>query len=407
MPVPQETLSRFFWRKKQQIFKIGKRSFLLYSSIQQEPTPGSTKNDRSATLIELAEMQNLLASVAGFLITGALIGILQPLAMRIGLVDHPRGHKAHEGEIPLTGGIAMFCGFLFAVLLLDAPLSQYRPLFVGSGLLVIVGILDDFHELPAGTKFVAQIAAALIMALWGGIVISDLGAIFGGESIELGVWSIPFTVFAVVGVINALNMADGIDGLAGCLVICTLGFLSLMADLGGLSTTVPLLLLPISVVAAFLLFNFRFPRSSQARVFMGDAGSMFLGYIVAWFLVALSQNPNAAISPVTALWIFAIPLLDTVSIMLRRILKRRSPFLADREHFHHVLLAAGFNVPTAVAMILALSVAAAGAGVTAQTAGAPDWLVFAGFLALFSLYFWGMRHAFRVVKTLDAWKTQR
>ena len=296
----------------------------------------------------------------------------------------------------MIGGIAMFCGFLFAVLLSDGPLTQFRPLFAGSALLVIVGVLDDFRELPAWTRFAAQIAAALIMALWGGVVVSDLGRLLGADSIALGAWSIPFTVFGVVGVINAVNMADGMDGLAGSLVLSTLVLLAVMAHVAGLNQAVQILVTLAAVVCAFLLFNLRLPGRKRAAVFMGDAGSLFLGYTLAWFLVDLSQAPARAIAPVSALWMFALPLVDAVGIMIRRVLVGRSPFSPDREHLHHVLTVAGLSPMGVVGAMLALSLLLGAVGVLGFFRGLPETALFSGFLAVFALYFWAVQRFWRL-----------
>src|SRR4030065_747218 len=140
-------------------------------------------------------MSIILSVTIALLVCTVLVWVLRPLAMRIGLVDSPGERKQHVGHVPLVGGIAMFCGFMFAVLVLEQSLAGYRALFVGTALLVIVGILDDFHDLPPWVRFVAQIVAALIMTLWGGVVVRDLGALFGFGSIPLGVWGVPVTVF--------------------------------------------------------------------------------------------------------------------------------------------------------------------------------------------------------------------
>jgi UDP-GlcNAc:undecaprenyl-phosphate GlcNAc-1-phosphate transferase len=133
---------------------------------------------------------------------------------------------------------------------------------------------------------------------------------------------------------------------------------------------------------------------------MGDAGSMFLGFVLTWLLISLSQGENRVIAPVTALWLFAMPLLDTISLMIRRLLKGRSPFSADREHLHHVLQAAGYSVNQSVLTIHGLALAAALVGVGGLYMKAPDWVMFYGFLGLFALYFCGVRQAWKVMKVV-------
>lgn len=327
------------------------------------------------------------AYVTAFFVTLVLIPMLARVAPHIGLVDRPCGHKRHHGLVPLIGGIAIFCGFLFGVLVIQEPLSEFRPLFAGAALLVIIGVLDDFRELGPHSRFLAQIGAALIMTFWGGRVLENLGPLSGSHDSLLGVWAVPFTVFGVVGVINAVNMLDGVDGLAGGLAFLAFLALGLASYEANAPSHAKTLFVAASAAIAFLLFNMRRPGLHRAAVFMGDAGSMFLGFVLAWFLVDLSQAPGRVIAPVTALWIVAVPLMDTVCIMLRRMLRRRSPFLADREHLHHLLQRLGMSVGQSVWGIIALSGASAAFGLWAQARGLPERYQLAAFLSIFAGYF--------------------
>jgi len=304
-----------------------------------------------------------LASLAAFVVTLVLVYLARPLAMRIGLVDISKGHKNHDGEVPLIGGIAMFCGFLFAALTLNISLTDFRSFFAAAGLLVVVGVLDDFHELSTRARFIAQIIAALLMAMWGGMVLWDFGDLSFVGIIELGMFAVPITVFCTVGVINALNMSDGLDGLAGGLCSVTLGAMAYLAWQANRLDDLHVLLVLLAAVVGFLVLNVRTPWRKRAGVFMGDAGSMFLGFALVWFLIGLSQGEQRAFPPVTALWIFALPLLDTGCIMLRRIRKGQSPFPADREQFHHILQLAGDSVAQSVAFTWGIAGRLAGRGV--------------------------------------------
>ena len=321
-----------------------------------------------------------------FLATAALIHLLTPVAPRIGLVDQPRGHKTHSGSVPLVGGIAMFCGFLFAVLAAPVPLSGMRPLFAGLALLVIVGVLDDFHELAPHSRFAAQIGAALLMTLWGGVCLHDLGKLLGPETLLLGDWALPFTVFAVVGVINALNMLDGIDGLAGGYALLAFLLLGTSAAAAGQTPSAAALFTMAAATTAFLTANLRLPGRRRALVFMGNSGSLLLGFALAWFVVQLSQGESRAIAPVTALWVLAVPLMDTVGILLRRLLHRRSPLKPDREHLHHLLGALGLGVNATLGVILGSGLVLAALGYAAAGLRVAEQVQFAVFLALFACY---------------------
>lgn len=332
-------------------------------------------------------MQGIAACLIALVATGALIRLLVPLSGRIGLVDTPRGHKTHRGQVPLVGGIAMFCGFLFAILVPAIPLYELRPLFAGSALLVIVGAMDDLRSLDPPSRFAAQIAAALLMSLWGGVTLHDLGRLIGPEHTLLGLWAVPVTLISVVGVINALNMLDGLDGLAGGSASIAFAALALAAWDAGLPANALALSILCAAVLGFLAFNLRLAGRPQALVFMGNAGSMFLGFALAWFLVRLSQGEGAPIDPVTALWILALPLMDTVGIMLRRVLHGRSPLLADREHLHHLIVRLGLGTNRTVALLLGASALLTAAALGAQAIGIPERYRFAAFVSLFFLYF--------------------
>ena len=316
------------------------------------------------------------------------------VSRHIGLVDHPGGHKCHARPTPLVGGIAMSIAFVFAVLLLDVPLTPYRFLFAGIMLLVLVGVLDDLRELSPEQRLWAQILAALLMVGGGGIVLDDLGHLLASEwLLSLGVLAWPITVFATVGVINAMNMSDGLDGLAASFALITLGSLSLFAWRGEDYGILSLLLMLVLVVLPFLTVNLR--SNGSAQVFMGDAGSMFLGFSLAWLLIQASQGEGRLMAPVTALWIFALPLLDTITLLIRRSIMGRSPFLGDREHLHHLLLLAGFTERQTLLLMVALATAAAAFGVAGERLNVPEPWMFGGFVALFGLYFWTTLHMLR------------
>jgi UDP-GlcNAc:undecaprenyl-phosphate GlcNAc-1-phosphate transferase len=285
------------------------------------------------------------------------------------------------------------------MLLLEQPGLHLRSFFAGGMILIIVGVLDDMHELPTLARFIAQIMASTIMAIWGGVQIIDFGNIgFGPGPIELGVFMLPLTIFATVGVINALNMIDGLNGLAGFIALVTTLAMALLCWIAGQVHTMYLLLLLGAVISAFLAFNCRYCKDQCALTFMGDAGSMFLGFVLCWFFIQLSQGEARVMAPVTALWIFAVPLIDTVTMMLRRIVKGRSPFSADREHVHHLLLKAGFGQRETVMIIVLIALVFASIGIAADLAGYSEAQMFALFLLCFALYF-GI--------TLRAWKFMR
>jgi UDP-GlcNAc:undecaprenyl-phosphate GlcNAc-1-phosphate transferase len=200
-------------------------------------------------------------------------------------------------------------------------------------------------------------------------------------------------------------MADGMDGLAGSLVGVSYIALATAAAIGGRSAETTQLLILIGAVGGFLLFNIRLFGRQQAAVFMGDAGSMFLGFMLAYYLIVLAQGPERAMNPVVALWIFGLPLIDTVSTMTRRVIKGKSPFQPDNEHLHHIFTRAGFSVNQTLIIIVSGHALLCGAGLIAYYAGVPDYFSFSAFLAIALGYFAIMSRAWRVMRALHRWRT--
>ena len=288
-------------------------------------------------------------------LTFAALWLLQPVAHKLNMLDVPNGRKDHARPTPITGGLAMAVGVLvtlFATLgnNLGAPFVAFA---IGSTLLIAVGLLDDKFDLRWYWRVLAQIIAALVMVHMGGVQVQYLGPVFGLSDAALGALSVPFTVFATVGLINAINMIDGADGLAGLLVAAALAMLLAAAIYSGNGAVIDKLVILIGAVLAFLVYNLRFPWRCSARLFMGNAGSAFLGFVIAWMTFRLTQNPGHPVSPVLALWFVPIPVMDTLVLMLRRVRNKQSPFIADRNHIHHLMLEAGFG-PTQAAMALAM-----------------------------------------------------
>ena len=307
----------------------------------------------------------LIVAVAG--LSWAAIWALQPIARRLGLLDHPRGdRKLHACATPVTGGLGMVLAVVLLFLFDPVPMTLARWAFLlGSALLVVVGLLDDIFDLRWWWRILAQIAAALIMVYLGDVRVEQLGRAFGLDDLSLGALSVPFTVFATVGLINAINMIDGADGVAGILVAAALSMLGAAAWYAGNQVLAFISLGLCAAVVGFLLHNFPVPWRPGARVFMGNAGSAFLGYVIAWISFRLTQNSAHPVSPVLALWLVAIPVMDCLVLIVRRLREGRSPFSADRNHIHHLMRDAGFSsaglalVLVAAALIMGLVIAQA------------------------------------------------
>jgi UDP-GlcNAc:undecaprenyl-phosphate GlcNAc-1-phosphate transferase len=325
----------------------------------------------------------------------------------MGLVDIPNERKVHEGEIPLVGGIAILVAVASAHLIAGAVLPgivlapPQLAFYFGAALLVIVGMIDDYRELLPSTRIIVQFFVVLIMIYGGGLVVRNIGAMpLSGGELTLGVLAVPFTIVASIGVINAVNMSDGLDGLAGSLTLVSLlGFLVATLALGH-GEQVELLVLLIAAVVAFLIFNVTVPGKRRALIFLGDAGSMLLGFALVWFAISLSQGPDRAIRPSSALWFLMVPVLDAVCMMGRRVARRRPIFSADKEHLHHVFLLAGFTVNETVLTMTAL----AAAGVLVGFGGAyyeiSDWVMIGAFTICGLLYYTMIMHAWSVMRFL-------
>ena len=285
-------------------------------------------------------MSRIDAALVAFLVTLIFMFALRPMAHAAGLVDRPGGRKAHIGIVPVIGGISMYLGLLVALPLAEPVSAGMTSFLAATGLLVAVGAIDDRFDIPPMVRLIAHGTAGLILCLGAGLVADNLGNLLFFGDIRLGLFAVPFTVLVTISVINAFNMLDGMDGLAGSISFSSLLLVAFASALFGGGAGLTLASVSLAVVVAFLVFNFPTPFNRPVRTFMGDAGSTMLGFIVVWMGLRLAHGPEQVISPVTALWIAALPIFDLFISFARRIRKGQSPFRADREHFHHILLRA-------------------------------------------------------------------
>jgi len=340
----------------------------------------------------------MLITFSALAVTALFVEVARRLAPAVGLIDSPNERKAHEGDIPLVGGIAIFAGLLL-ILALKGSLAEHWAFFLAAGLLVATGMWDDVFGVSPHPRLFMQCLAVLIIAVPGRGYISDLGTIlpaFG--TLDLGWMGIPFTVFAGVGLINAFNMSDGVDGLCGTLTLVALTGLGIAAGMAGRESELMLILALAGGVIGFLIFNVRLPQRKQAVVFLGDAGSYLMGLSVIYLAMRLSQGQERAINPVTALWFCMLPLLDTVGMILRRIRRGKSPFSPDREHLHHVFLLANFSVTTTWLGLAAVATSGMVIGLFGYIAGIPESIMFALFLVLGALYYVMLMRTWKLLK---------
>lgn len=272
----------------------------------------------------------ILGALASFSITYFLLKLFIPNASKFGLLDVPNSRSVHKLPVARGAGIVFGFVFLLGLLIFDNFILEgitYCYVFLALLVVYATGIYDDIHNISSRVKFSFIILASLI-AYFDGLYIPSLGNYFGYE-LSLGYLALPFTIFAIVGFTNALNLTDGLDGLAGSISIV---ILSSLLYLGVENSDAILIYIPILLIApllAFLLFNW-YP----AKVFMGDSGSLFLGFSIA----LLSIYSLEYINPASILFLAAIPLLDTLVVMRRRKQRKQSLFVADKNHLHHILL---------------------------------------------------------------------
>ena len=310
-----------------------------------------------------------------------VVALIGP-ARRFDLVDHPAGRKNHSAPTPLVGGIAIFLSVVVTYLLVGELPTQSVTLMIAVLVTVGIGVADDAHEVGHRSKFFAQLIAALLIVSGTEVHVMHLGDIFALGDVVLDKWSYLVTVIAVIGLMNAFNMIDGLDGLAGTQVLIPLLiFLGVAHSAGDTRTALELLVLA-GAVSGFLLFNLRSPWTKRALVFMGDTGGLLLGLLLAWYSIRLAGKHISPIRPITAVWILAVPLLDMGSVMFLRMIQRKSPFSADRQHLHYILRDAGFSVAQVVGVMALLSVAFSLFALFADAHGVPEAAMFAGFIVL-------------------------
>jgi UDP-GlcNAc:undecaprenyl-phosphate GlcNAc-1-phosphate transferase len=315
-----------------------------------------------------------------------LVRLSMLCAAPLGLLDQPGGRKDHAAPTPVTGGLGIFFALLITSLLFGRFEFQLDIFFIAGAWLLLIGVLDDRYDLSSLVRFVVQAMAAGIMIAFAGLQASELSDVVGISGFHLGVLTPVFTVFITIGLINALNMADGSDGYLAGQVMAALGLFAGLAFYAGNIGLAAQCGLFAAAVLGFWFWNMRFPWQSRARVFLGDAGSTLLGFAVVWFALQLTQNPEHPVTPVLAPWMIALPVLDCVVLMLDRMRQGRSPFSADRNHMHHLLLDAGFT-PTviAIAMMLLSVIIGCIAAIAVKYGATRTWVVI-GYFVLIALY---------------------
>ena len=334
----------------------------------------------------------MIAALTSFFFALLAIKLFKPLAVDVGLVDKPNARKHHDGQIPLIGGISIFAAVLTASMLWLPNTLELRMYLIASAMMVFIGALDDKYDLKVRIRIVGQIIIASLMIYGVGGYIANLGDLFGFGEINLGPVGIIFTYFAIIVVINAYNMVDGIDGLIGSLSLNTFTAIAILFLISGNSGYLSYPLMLATATLPYLVFNLGFFKKYTNKIFMGDAGSMFIGLSVIWLLSMGTQGENASFRPVTALWICAVPLMDMLAIVMRRYRKGKSPFKPDRDHLHHILQRAGLSSRQTLIVITVFSVLMSSLGVLGEYFQVPESIELALFVVIFILYNKYARH---------------
>lgn len=337
------------------------------------------------------------ASALAALVTLVTIFSLRRLAHRLGLVDRPNERKWHRGRVPVIGGLAFFLGTIVGLAYFDS-LDGFLVCLLATGVLIfLVGLIDDMEDISVGTRLLVQAGAAGMVIASSGIYVDELGHLFGAD-LRLHALGIPLTIIAVVGLVNAFNMLDGIDGLAGSMALVSILFILSFASADWPTLGVALLLQILSVtLIPYLFVNLGWPDGR--KIFMGDAGSMFIGFLLAWSLISLSHRSVARLAPVDVLWCVAVPVMDTVAVMVRRIRKGCSPFHCDRRHIHHLLIDSGFSPRETLGLIVSAGILLGTSGYAMR--GAPETVSLIAYLVLLTLYVW------RLPRLLDRLRANR
>ena len=281
-----------------------------------------------------------------FITSFLLIPIVKKLANHVGAIDIPNERKVHKKPIPRLGGLAIFGAYLLGYMLFARTSVQMISILIGGFLIVLVGIFDDIKPIRAGVKFIIQIIAACIVVFYGNMILNQID-IFGLNIQFPNIIAQLITILFIVGITNSINLIDGLDGLSSgiaSIYFITIAIIAFVMNRNqGLDTILSLILLGSTL--GYLVYNFH-----PASIFMGDSGSLFLGFNIS--IIALLGFKTATVtSLIVPVFILAIPLFDTTLAIFRRLLKGESIGKPDKEHFHHQLLKMKFSVPITVLII--------------------------------------------------------
>ena len=333
-------------------------------------------------------MTTFIYYLSSFLITLGICSITSYFFLKFNLVDKPDGiRKIHKGEISFGGGVAIFLSFLISSTLFFEIEYLFSIDLIKISLIslaiLMLGLVDDIKPLPIAIRLILQILISWVVILVTDIYIKDLGDLLGFGRIVLGELGIPITIFMVVGMCNAFNMLDGIDGLVAAVAFSVFSSISILSLVNG--SGLSMILIPSVILFGFLLFNLGL-LGKKKKMFLGDSGSMWLGFITAWSLIVFSQGEEALFSPPIALWMVMLPLVDALSTFLTRVRRGNPIFTGDRTHIHHIMLDSGMEKWRVILILLLASVLFSSIGILAVIFSIEDTILFYGFLTVWLFY---------------------
>ena len=286
----------------------------------------------------------LLMVFIPFVFVALITPIIKNIAFHVGALDIPNKRKVHKEPMPRLGGLGIYAGFLLGYMIFGEHTAIMNSILIGSFILIITGIIDDIKPMKASHKLIGQLIAALIVVFYGGLLLRDIS--FFGMYINFGVLSYPITLIFILGCINCMNLIDGLDGLAGgisSIFFLTIGIIAYFQGRIGLSVVITFIMFGSTL--GFLVHNFH-----PAKIFMGDSGSMFLGFMIS-VITLLGFKTIISTSIIIPLCILIVPILDTLCAIVRRKLKGESIGTPDKSHFHHQLLRRNYGVSITVIII--------------------------------------------------------
>lgn len=290
-----------------------------------------------------------LTLILCLLVSILITPLVKKLAFWVGATDLPSQRKVHQSMMPRLGGLAIYFAFMVGIFILKPQYPNASFILMGAAIMVATGILDDIFQLSARLKLLGQLAAAFLVVFLGDLQVVFINLPFGGK-LEFGFLSIPFTILWIVGITNAINLIDGLDGLAAGVSSIALVAITGMAMLTGNMYVVAVGSILLMSTLGFLYHNF-YP----AKIFMGDTGALFLGYMIA-ILSLLGYKNVAFISFIVPVIILGVPISDTFFAILRRIINRKPLSAPDKSHLHHCMLRLGFSHRQTVLLIYAMAI---------------------------------------------------